>query len=172
MCRDFIMESLDNDKEKLKGLWCFMSHVYVCMYVLQSHVTYLEIISSFPQQLSTGDIDDFCSLAEYYAARTPQSFRKVSINLSYLVCVCVGACACTCVLVHACVCVCVCAFLCIYITSVCTYTALSVSNHYTRIIMECFSPHQEQHHLTPRSPNNFVYLFQSPKYLNLPKSKV
>ena len=41
----------------------------------------LDIISSFPRQLSTGDIDDFCSLAEYYAARTPQSFRKVSENL-------------------------------------------------------------------------------------------
>lgn len=51
--KDFIMESLDSDKEKLK-----------------------EIISSFPHQLSTGDIDDFCSLAEYYAGRTPQSFRK------------------------------------------------------------------------------------------------
>ena len=144
----------------------------ICMYVLQSHVIYLEIISSFPQQLSTGDIDDFCSLAEYYAARTPQSFRKVSIDLSYLMCVCVCVHACARVYMCACACMCVCVFLCIYIMSVCTYTALSVSNHCTRITMECFSPHQEQHHLTPRSPNNFVYLFQSPKYLNLPKSKV
>ncbi len=34
-------------------------------------------ISSLPCQLSAEDIDDFFSLAQYYAARTPQSFRKV-----------------------------------------------------------------------------------------------
>ncbi len=34
-------------------------------------------ISSLPCQLSAEDIDDFFSLAQYYATRTPQSFRKV-----------------------------------------------------------------------------------------------
>lgn len=34
-------------------------------------------ISTLPCQLSAEDIDDFFSLAQYYAARTPQSFRKV-----------------------------------------------------------------------------------------------
>ena len=36
-------------------------------------------ISSLPRQLSAEDIDDFFSLAQYYAARTPQSFRKVGV---------------------------------------------------------------------------------------------
>jgi len=83
-----------------------------------------EIISSFPRQLSAGDIDDFCSLAEYYAARTPQSFRKVCV--CGVVCVCfvfavlfgtsvtvfgslitgtgVCVCVCMCVCVRVCVC--------------------------------------------------------------------
>ena len=95
----------------------------VCMYVLQSRVTYLEIISSFPQQLSTGDIDDFCSLAEYYAARTPQSFRKVSIDLSYLVCVCVRVRAC--MRVHVCMCVCVCVL--VYLHYICMYVYSLIS---------------------------------------------
>ncbi len=34
-------------------------------------------LSSLPSQLSADDIDDFFSLAKYYASRTPQSFRKV-----------------------------------------------------------------------------------------------
>ena len=34
-------------------------------------------ISALPCQLSAEDIEDFCSLAQYYASRTPQSFRKV-----------------------------------------------------------------------------------------------
>lgn len=36
-----------------------------------------ETISSIPLQLEEDDIEDFCSLAQYYASRTPQSFRKV-----------------------------------------------------------------------------------------------
>ena len=35
------------------------------------------IISSLPGQLSQEDVEDFFSLAHYYACRTPQSFRKV-----------------------------------------------------------------------------------------------
>lgn len=34
-------------------------------------------ISSLPCQLSADDTEDFFSLAQYYASRTPQSFRKV-----------------------------------------------------------------------------------------------
>ena len=34
-------------------------------------------ISSLPTQLSQDDVEDFFSLAHYYASRTPQSFRKV-----------------------------------------------------------------------------------------------
>jgi len=41
----------------------------------------LEMIASIPGQLEAEDIEDFCSLAQYYASRTPQSFRKVSILL-------------------------------------------------------------------------------------------
>ena len=34
-------------------------------------------LATLPCQLAPEDIDDFFSLAQYYAARTPQSFRKV-----------------------------------------------------------------------------------------------
>jgi len=34
-------------------------------------------IFSLPLQLCAEDIEDFFSLANYYASRTPQSFRKV-----------------------------------------------------------------------------------------------
>ena len=40
-------------------------------------------ISSLPSQLSAEDMEDFFSLAQYYASRTPQSFRKVSYPLPY-----------------------------------------------------------------------------------------
>ncbi|CAB3981482.1 Hypothetical predicted protein [Paramuricea clavata] len=36
----------------------------------------LDIISEFPSQLAADDIEDFCSLAQYYSSKTPQSFRK------------------------------------------------------------------------------------------------
>ena len=36
-------------------------------------------LSSIPSQLSAEDIEDFFSLAQYYASRTPQSFRKVGL---------------------------------------------------------------------------------------------
>ena len=32
---------------------------------------------TLPQELAVEDIEDFCSLAQYYSSRTPQSFRKV-----------------------------------------------------------------------------------------------
>lgn len=35
-------------------------------------------ISSLPGHLSHEDVEDFFSLAHYYATRTPQSFRKVT----------------------------------------------------------------------------------------------
>ena len=36
-------------------------------------------IFSLPLQLCAEDIEDFFSLANYYASRTPQSFRKVRV---------------------------------------------------------------------------------------------
>lgn len=52
-------------------------------------------LSSLPCQLSADDIEDFFSLAKYYASRTPQSFRKVrwlsgSMYTSHTVCYCIG----------------------------------------------------------------------------------
>ena len=44
---------------------------------LQPYCVFAETISSIPLQLEEDDIDDFCSLAQYYSTRTPQSFRKV-----------------------------------------------------------------------------------------------
>ena len=41
------------------------------------------ILSVLPQQLTVEDISDFVSLAQYYAARTPQSFRKVGSQNKY-----------------------------------------------------------------------------------------
>lgn len=40
-------------------------------------------ISTLPCQLSADDMDDFFSLAQYYASRTPQSFRKVWHTMLY-----------------------------------------------------------------------------------------
>ena len=45
-----------------------------------SNESICSIISTLPCQLSAEDIDDFFSLAQYYAARTPQSFRKVGVK--------------------------------------------------------------------------------------------
>lgn len=36
----------------------------------------VEMISQFPSQLGVDDIEDFCTLAQYYVVRTPQSYRK------------------------------------------------------------------------------------------------
>lgn len=59
LCRELVMESEGMGKEE------------VCA-----------TISSLPSQLSSEDVEDFFSLAHYYATRTPQSFRKV--HCSYL----------------------------------------------------------------------------------------
>ena len=57
------------------------THVYTREVLMQdssaSSDDLCSTISSLPCQLSAEDIDDFFSLALYYAARTPQSFRKV-----------------------------------------------------------------------------------------------
>ena len=37
-------------------------------------------LTSIPCQLSSADINDFFSLAHYYASKTPQSFRKVCLK--------------------------------------------------------------------------------------------
>ncbi|XP_059179697.1 TBC1 domain family member 23-like [Physella acuta] len=36
----------------------------------------MDLISSFPQALEPEDIEDFCSLAQYYESKTPQSYRR------------------------------------------------------------------------------------------------
>ena len=43
----------------------------------------LDIISEFPSQLAADDIEDFCSLAQHYSSKTPQSFRKVRFCIEY-----------------------------------------------------------------------------------------
>ena len=43
---------------------------------------------NLPQELAVEDIEDFCSLAQYYSSRTPQSFRKVMGTCSVLFYVC------------------------------------------------------------------------------------
>jgi len=42
----------------------------------QNKSSIIEMITNFPSQLGVDDIEDFCALAQYYAARTPQSYRK------------------------------------------------------------------------------------------------
>ncbi|KAK0069286.1 TBC1 domain family member 23 [Biomphalaria pfeifferi] len=42
----------------------------------QSKEELIESLTSFPQALEAEDIEDFCSLAQYYASKTPQSFRR------------------------------------------------------------------------------------------------
>ena len=37
-------------------------------------------LATFPNQLEADDVSDFFSLAQYYASKTPQSFRRVSID--------------------------------------------------------------------------------------------
>ena len=39
-------------------------------------------LTGIPCQLTAADINDFFSLAQYYASKTPQSFRKVSLMAS------------------------------------------------------------------------------------------
>lgn len=42
----------------------------------QNKSTIIEMVSQFPSQLGVDDIEDFCTLAQYYVVRTPQSYRK------------------------------------------------------------------------------------------------
>ncbi|XP_052805288.1 TBC1 domain family member 23-like isoform X2 [Mya arenaria] len=51
--REQLLEAEDKDKQFIVGL-----------------------ITSFPASLEAEDIEDFCSLAQYYASKTPQSFRR------------------------------------------------------------------------------------------------
>lgn len=37
----------------------------------------IETLRSAPAALEAEDIEDFCTLAQYYASKTPQSFRRV-----------------------------------------------------------------------------------------------
>lgn len=39
------------------------------------------MLASFPSGLEAEDIEDFCALAQYYASKTPQSFRRVKIAI-------------------------------------------------------------------------------------------
>ena len=41
----------------------------------------IDTLQCLPAALEAGDIEDFCSLAQYYATKTPQSFRTVSGHL-------------------------------------------------------------------------------------------
>ena len=38
----------------------------------------IDILKSAPAALEADDIEDFCTLAQYYASKTPQSFRRVN----------------------------------------------------------------------------------------------
>ncbi|XP_033096746.1 TBC1 domain family member 23-like [Anneissia japonica] len=42
----------------------------------ESNQIIIESLANFPDQLEAEDVDDFCSLAQYYASKTPQSFRR------------------------------------------------------------------------------------------------
>ena len=44
----------------------------------------IDTLSSMPCALEADDVTDFCSLAQYYALKTPVSFRRVSdLNILY-----------------------------------------------------------------------------------------
>ncbi|KAK3107332.1 hypothetical protein FSP39_012034 [Pinctada imbricata] len=43
---------------------------------LEGKQAIVEMLSTFPSGLEAEDIEDFCSLAQYYATKTPQSFRR------------------------------------------------------------------------------------------------
>lgn len=45
-----------------------------------SPVELQSLLVPLPEQLTVDDIPDFFSLAQYYASRTPQSFRKVYLK--------------------------------------------------------------------------------------------
>ena len=41
----------------------------------------IDAIQCLPAALEAEDIEDFCSLAQYYASKTPQSFRTVRLQV-------------------------------------------------------------------------------------------
>lgn len=43
---------------------------------LDTRQSIIEVLTSFPSGLEVEDIEDFCSLSQYYASKTPQSFRR------------------------------------------------------------------------------------------------
>ena len=44
----------------------------------ESKEVIIDSLATFPNQLEDDDVEDFFSLAQYYASKTPQSFRRVS----------------------------------------------------------------------------------------------
>ena len=55
-CREHILTELENEDRE----------------------TIIDTLATFPNQLEADDVGDFFSLAQYYASKTPQSFRRVS----------------------------------------------------------------------------------------------
>jgi hypothetical protein len=49
-----------------------------------SKSTVVDALSMMPCDLAADDISDFCPLAQYYAAKTPISFHRVSCYFSLL----------------------------------------------------------------------------------------
>ena len=43
----------------------------------------VDALIAAPSALESDDIEDFCSLAQYYSSRTPQSFRRVCALLLF-----------------------------------------------------------------------------------------
>lgn len=43
---------------------------------LETRQSIIDVLISFPSGLEAEDIEDFCSLSQYYASKTPQSFRR------------------------------------------------------------------------------------------------
>jgi len=46
----------------------------------QSKEDVIVMLSTMPSALEVDDVSDFCSLAQYYALKTPTSFRVVSFT--------------------------------------------------------------------------------------------
>ena len=64
-------------------IWGALAYIHACRELVSgssstSHQELCDALSSIPSQLSVDDIDDLFNLAQYYASRTPQSFRKAS----------------------------------------------------------------------------------------------
>lgn len=47
----------------------------------ESREKIIETLANIPSALSVEDVSDFCSLARYYAMKTPVTFRKVSVYI-------------------------------------------------------------------------------------------